>query len=163
MKCCKRSFQPHKLSKQLFKIDERMKRKFNLSKSIGIAKEHNQAQAAAAPAARLSKSELAAQVDEQIKPQGEQKAKPAAKKSLPKKRNRKPITDIFSTTAEDADLLKTLVQRAEKVGTLSNKSEVIRAGLRALDSLPNDQFSKVLLSVPRARPGRPRQSLDRDQ
>ena len=112
------------------------------------------------PTKRPSVAELAARVDGKLeKPVAPvAAAKPKAKAPTPARRS-KPTLDSYSCTKEDLQRLQELVQRALKVGTPTNKSEVIRAGLIALAGLPNQEFSKMLLKVPRLKTGRPAASI----
>mgnify|MGYP000916167889 CR=1 FL=1 len=107
------------------------------------------------PPKRPSVAELAARVDGKLEkpPAPAAVAKPKAPPA-PARRS-KPTLDSYSCTKEDLQRLQGLVQRALKVGTPTNKSEVIRAGLIALAELPNAEFSRMLLKVPRLKTGRP--------
>lgn len=137
-------------------------KKMDLSKTLAAAKTQSQQQFASPAPERPSKSELAARTDSALQARTATKqAKPRAKPAKPIKRV-KSIREIFSYSATDAALLQSLIQRAGRVGTLSNKSEVIRAGLVALEKLTDDNFSKTLQAVPRLKPGPPKQTEKQD-
>ena len=135
-------------------------KKMNLTKGLEAAKAHSQQQQAGIPPSRPSKSELAARVDTGITEQrtSRQPAKPKPK-AKPIKRVQS-IREIFSYSSDDATRLLRLIQRAARLGTLSNKSEVVRAGLIALDKMTDDQLATVLKTVPRMKPGRPKQTAE---
>lgn len=131
--------------------------KSRLSQSLKQSASAEQQRFTAEPALpqRPSVAELAARVDGKLE-KSPAPAKPASPrpKAAPARRN-KPTLDTYSCTKDDVQRLQSLVQRALKVGTPTNKSEVIRAGLLALSELPNTEFSKMLLKVPRLKAGRP--------
>ena len=134
----------------------------NLTKGLDAAKAHSERQQAnfSPPTSRPSKSELAARVDTGISERRavQQPAKPK-QKAKPIKRVQS-IREIFSYSSDDATRLLGLIQRAARLGTLSNKSEVVRAGLLVLDKMTDDQLATVLKTVPRMKPGRPKQTAE---
>lgn len=129
----------------------------DLSKTLAAARTHSQQQYASPVPERPSKSDLAARTDTALQARNAGIPKPAKPKPKPIKRV-KSIREIFSYSAEDAALLQRLMKRAGRVGAGSNKSEVIRAGLIALENLSDDNFSKTLTAVPRLKPGPPKQT-----
>jgi hypothetical protein len=133
-------------------------KKMDLSKTLAAARTHSEQQFASPVPERPSKSDLAARTDTALKARTTPAPKPVARlKAKPIKRV-KSIREIFSYSAEDAALLQRLMKRAARTGTLSNKSEVIRAGLFALEKLSDDNFTKTLTAVPRLKPGPPKQT-----
>jgi Arc/MetJ-type ribon-helix-helix transcriptional regulator len=64
------------------------------------------------------------------------------------------IRDTFSMPPDDHKLIEQLRVRAAREGRNTNKSEVIRAGLRALDSLQSAQLVELLEGLERVKPGR---------
>ena len=127
-------------------------KKMNLAKSLATAQTHSQAQFAGP--SRPSKAELAARAEKGVAARAKKQA--AKPKHQPIKRVQS-IREIFSYSADDAARLQRLIKRAARIGALSNKSEVVRAGLRALDALSDEQLLKALQAVPRLKPGRPKQ------
>jgi plasmid stability protein len=64
------------------------------------------------------------------------------------------IRDTFSMPPDDHKLIEQLRVRAAREGRNTNKSEVIRAGLHALDSLQSAQLVELLEGLERVKPGR---------
>lgn len=128
-------------------------KKMNLAKSLAAAQTHSHAQFAGP--ARPSKTELAARAEKGV---AARKASPAAKPKAKSIKRVQSIREIFSYSADDATRLQRLITRAARIGQLANKSEVVRAGLRALDNLSDEQLTKALQAVPRLKPGRPKQT-----
>jgi len=128
-------------------------KKMNLAKSLATAQTHSQAQFAGQ--GRPSKAELAARTEKGVA--ARTKSPVAKPKAKPIKRVQS-IREIFSYSADDAARLERLIKRAARIGQLSNKSEVVRAGLQALDGLSDEQLIKALQAVPRLKPGRPKQT-----
>src|SRR5262245_25965065 len=133
-------------------------KKMDLSKTLAKAATHSQQQFANPAPARPSKSELAARTETALRERSAPRtAAPKPKKTKPIKRV-KSIREIFSYSANDAELLQKLIKRAGRIGSLSNKSEVIRAGLIALEKLSDDNFHDTLKAVSKLKPGPPKQT-----
>lgn len=64
------------------------------------------------------------------------------------------VRDTFSMPPGDHGLIEKLRTRAAKTGRNTSKSEVIRAGLVALDNLNTAQLVEVLDRLERVKPGR---------
>lgn len=129
--------------------------KSHLSKTLKLSDAAEQQRFAPEPAQpkRPSVAELAARVDGKL---DQSPASAPRLKAKPKPvRRSKPTLDSYSCTKEDINRLQQLVTRALKVGTPTNKSEVIRAGFIALAAMGDAEFSKTLLKVPRIKTGRP--------
>lgn len=131
-------------------------KKMDLSKTLVAAKAHSEQQFTSPVPERPSKSDLAARMETAL--QTRSAPKPAAKPKVKPTKRVQSIREIFSYSADDAALLERLIKRAGRVGAGSNKSEVIRAGLLALEKLSDDNFSKTLTSVPRLKPGPPKRT-----
>jgi hypothetical protein len=67
----------------------------------------------------------------------------------------KVVRDAFSFPPTDHARIKAIVQDALKSALAVNKSEVVRAGLIALQQLPADKRHALLASVEKMKPGRP--------
>ena len=67
----------------------------------------------------------------------------------------KVVRDAFSFPPADHARIKAIVQDALKSALAVNKSEVVRAGLIALQQLPADKRHALLASVEKMKPGRP--------
>jgi len=70
--------------------------------------------------------------------------------------NPRVIRDTFSMPVGDYELLDLLKARALGLGIAINKSELIRAGLRLLNELPESDFRKSITRVDKVKPGRPK-------
>lgn len=64
------------------------------------------------------------------------------------------VRDTFSMPPGDHGLIEQLRVRAAREGRNTNKSEVVRAGLRALACLPPAQLMELLEGLERIKPGR---------
>lgn len=69
----------------------------------------------------------------------------------------KVIRDAFSMPEDDHALFEQLITRAATKGALTNKSELVRAGLHALNNMPDNQFLKALQAIEKIKTGRPAQ------
>ena len=67
----------------------------------------------------------------------------------------KVIRDGFSMPASDQQLIQDIRIKSLKLGVDTNKSEIVRAGLRALMDLPDSKLTTLLKSVPKIKTGRP--------
>ena len=75
---------------------------------------------------------------------------PASKRKKPKL-----VRDGFTMPEPDYALLATLKKRALQAGREVKKSELLRAGLRALAAMPEAAYLGALEGVERIKPGRP--------
>jgi hypothetical protein len=67
----------------------------------------------------------------------------------------KVIRDSFTIPDGEYELISKIKKRCMKAGIGANKSEVLRAGLAALDSMPDKELAKLFESLPRVKTGRP--------
>jgi hypothetical protein len=67
----------------------------------------------------------------------------------------KVIRDSFTIPGDEYELISRIKKRCMKAGVSANKSEVLRAGLAALDALPDRELAKVFESLARVKTGRP--------
>lgn len=67
----------------------------------------------------------------------------------------KVVRDAFSFPTADHARIKAIIQDALKAALAINKSEVVRAGLIALQQLPLEKRHALLASVEKMKPGRP--------
>jgi len=65
------------------------------------------------------------------------------------------IRDAFTLPEDDYEMISKLRLRAGKQGVLVTKSEVIRAGLRAMNEMGDEALKEVLEGVERLKTGRP--------
>ena len=82
-------------------------------------------------------------------------AKPA-KADKPKKP--KLVRDSFTIPKTEYAVLDELKQRAAKLGAPAKKSEVLRAGIKALAAMDNVDYLTALAAVPAIKTGRPAKS-----
>ena len=81
-------------------------------------------------------------------------AKPAVQKLL-KAKKLKLVRDSFAMPKLEYHVLEELKLRSGKLGNSIKKSELIRAGIKALASLPDSIFLAALKAVPTIKTGRP--------
>lgn len=67
----------------------------------------------------------------------------------------KVIRDSFTIPGDEYELISQIKKRCMKVGVSANKSEVLRAGLAALNAMPDRELTKVFESLSRVKTGRP--------
>ena len=85
-------------------------------------------------------------------------AKPAAKPAAvkpPKAKKPKMVRDSFTIPKPEYDVLDVLKLRAAKLGNPVKKTELIRAGVKAIAALSDAAFKQALLAVPSLKTGRP--------
>jgi len=78
---------------------------------------------------------------------------PAAKADKPKKP--KLVRDSFTIPKTEYAVLDELKQRAAKLGAPAKKSEVLRAGIKALAQMSDVAFQSAMAAVPAIKTGRP--------
>lgn len=81
-------------------------------------------------------------------------AQPAAAKT-PKAKKPKMVRDSFTIPKPEYDVLDVLKLRAAKLGNPVKKTELIRAGVKAIAALSDAAFKQALLAVPSLKTGRP--------
>ena len=86
---------------------------------------------------------------------GKAKAKDKDKDKAEKDRKPKLVRDSFTIPKAEYAVLEALKQRAAQAGAPAKKSEVLRAGIKALASLTDDAFLAALAAVPSLKTGRP--------
>jgi hypothetical protein len=65
------------------------------------------------------------------------------------------VRDSFTMPIEDYERIGALKERCIGLGVAMKKSELLRAGLAALDRLPDKSLAQVIASVERVKTGRP--------
>jgi hypothetical protein len=86
-------------------------------------------------------------------------AKSTGKKADPtfaEKANSKVIRDSFSMIENDYALIATLKARCLKLGLSVNKSQILRAGLNALDGMSDKNLTDSIKNLAEVKTGRPR-------
>jgi hypothetical protein len=67
----------------------------------------------------------------------------------------KVIRDSFTMPVADYELIGVLKQRCIGLGLAMKKSELLRAGLAALRSLPDEGLARIVMAVESVKTGRP--------
>ena len=80
----------------------------------------------------------------------------AAKPAKPKKD--KLVRDSFTIPKSEYLVIDALKQRAAKLGIPAKKSELMRAGIKALAAMAEAAFATALKNVPAIKTGRPRKA-----
>lgn len=65
------------------------------------------------------------------------------------------IRDTFSMPHTDYQLIAELLERSPAMAARSTKSEIVRAGLKVLHNMDDEDLSQVLTQVRRLKTGRP--------
>jgi len=68
------------------------------------------------------------------------------------------VRDSFTIPKTEYSVLDDLKQRAAKLGQPAKKSELLRAGIKALAAMSDAALQAALASVPAIKTGRPSQS-----
>lgn len=92
------------------------------------------------------------------KAEAQQPAKPIAKvlaEKASKQKKPKLVRDSFTIPKAEYSVLDDLKQRAIKIGNPAKKSELLRAGIKALASMTDAAFKSALIAVPTIKTGRP--------
>ncbi|MEY2729908.1 MAG: hypothetical protein RL584_1034, partial [Pseudomonadota bacterium] len=101
-----------------------------------------------APAAKPPKADKAAKAD---------KAEKASKAEKPARKD-KLIRDSFTMPESDFERIASVKQRALQFQHVAKKSEVLRAGLAALQGLSDAQLRAILEGLPVIKTGRPKKA-----
>lgn len=86
---------------------------------------------------------------------GRGKSSPRAEPPLSSNGADKVIRDSFTIPKEEYELISRIKKRCMKAGVSANKSEVLRAGLAALEAMPDKDLANLLGKLPRVKTGRP--------
>ncbi len=90
---------------------------------------------------------------------GAKAAKPAAAAPVPvavAKPKHKLVRDSFTIPKSEYVVLEALKLRAAKLGRPTKKSEVLRAGVGALDAMSDKAFLAAIVAIPSIKTGRPK-------
>lgn len=80
--------------------------------------------------------------------------KPAASAKPDKPRKDKLLRDSFTIPKSEYAVLEALKQRSTRLGGRVKKSELLRAGIKALAAMPDAAFATALTAVPAIKTGR---------
>ncbi len=103
--------------------------------------------------AKAAKAPAKAPVKAPARPKATVQTGAAPKAEKPKKP--KLVRDSFTIPKGEYVVLEELKQRAAKLGQPAKKSEVLRAGVKALAALADEAFGAALRAVPAVKTGRP--------
>jgi hypothetical protein len=85
--------------------------------------------------------------------------KPAAKAAAaPAKTKQKLVRDSFTIPKSEYTVLGELKQRAVQLARPAKKSELLRAGINALNAMADSAFLAALRAVPSLKTGRPKEA-----
>ena len=70
----------------------------------------------------------------------------------------KVIRDSFTMPVTDRDLISTIKKRCMRAGIDTNKSEILRAGLAALDNMNDKELTVLFEGLTKVKTGRPQQA-----
>lgn len=82
-------------------------------------------------------------------------AKPAKEAKADKAKKPKLLRDSFTIPKTEYAVIELLKQRAARLGRPSKKSEVLRAGVKALEAMSDAAFLACVSGVPAIKTGRP--------
>lgn len=101
---------------------------------------------------RFEKAETLLSKEKELAPPNEKKKiKPQIKEKL------KVIRDSFTMPQVDYELIISLKKRSINLGVEITKSEILRAGLKALEQMPEEEFLSKIALVEKIKTGRPKQ------
>jgi hypothetical protein len=83
-------------------------------------------------------------------------AKPEAAAAAPKPPKNKLVRDSFTMPKLEYAVIESLKQRGAQLAKPLKKSEVLRAGVKALAAMSDEQFMAALAAVPAIKTGRPK-------
>lgn len=89
---------------------------------------------------------------------GETKPEKKHKKEKKDGAKLKVVRDSFTMPQTDYDLIPALKEKALKAGLHVKKSELLRAGLRALDALSAAQLKRTMADLEKIKTGRPKKA-----
>lgn len=126
---------------------------------MATAKKTSPASKPASPAAKTpARKAPARQPAAQAAPAVAKPAKPAKPVKADKPRKPKLVRDSFTIPKAEYAVLDELKQRAAKLGAPAKKSEVLRAGIKALAQMSDVAFQSAMAAVPAIKTGRPGKS-----
>lgn len=118
-----------------------------------VAKKPAKTLVKAAPKA-IAKPETKAVAKPKARPSAKATAKPAATKEV-KVKKPKMVRDSFTFPKAEYAVLDALKLRAAQLGSPAKKTELLRAGVKALSALQDTAFLAALKAVPSLKTGRP--------
>ena len=114
-----------------------------------------QARKPAAKPAKPKATVTKAPITKTVKPKAVKKVVPAKAEKIEKPKKPKLVRDSFTIPKAEYLVLDELKQRAAKLTRPAKKSELLRAGIKALAALSDAAFLTALEQVPAIKTGRP--------
>ncbi len=114
--------------------------------------------AAKSPAAKKPVVKKATVKKSPIKAAAPKPAKPVKVAKPAKVKKPKLVRDSFTIPKDEYVVIDALKTRAGKLGQAIKKSELLRAGVKALAAMSDIQFKAALSNVPTIKTGRPKNS-----
>ena len=108
-----------------------------------------------APQSRVAKKPIRPAT---LKPAPAAPAALAATDTAPPAKKQKLVRDSFTIPKSEYAVLDLLKQRALRLSHPAKKSEILRAGISALNAMSDQAFSTVLDTVPSLKTGRPKKA-----
>ena len=133
------------------------------AKGVVKATAQSKTKRAATPAKPTTKAttkstKTTTKVAAKVKPITKTVARPAAKVAPPKTtklKKPKMVRDSFTFPKDEYGVLESLKMRAAKLGSPAKKTELLRAGIKAIAAMHDAAFIATLKSVPSLKTGRP--------
>ena len=123
-----------------------------------VAKSASTAVVKVAPKTKQSVGAAKAPAKPTVKPTAKPVAKASAKDTPPrpvKLKKPKMVRDSFTFPKDEYAVLDGLKMRAAKLGSPAKKTELLRAGIKAIAAMQDTAFLAALKSVPSLKTGRP--------
>ena len=108
-----------------------------------------------APVAKASKPATGAKAAVSKPAKAKPAAKPANEAKTEKPKKPKMLRDSFTIPKIEYAVIEVLKQRAARLGRPAKKSEVLRAGVKALEAMNDTAFLACVSGVPAIKTGRP--------
>lgn len=83
----------------------------------------------------------------------------SAERKIPRRDVEKVVRDSFTMPQTDYELIATLKNRSLNSGVAATKSEILRAGLLALEQMDETDFLDKIRTIEKIKTGRPKQTI----
>lgn len=114
---------------------------------------------AAKPTARIANKKAVTPIAKSVPAEtSKAPAKTVQTEKQPKTKKPKLVRDSFTIPKDEYQVIDHLKQRSAKLGQAMKKSELLRAGIKLLNSLADGPFKQALAEVPAIKTGRPKKT-----
>ena len=120
------------------------------AKKVALKKAAPRKSAAPVPVKKAVASKKSSPLQQAVKP-----AKPLKPAKVAKVKKPKMVRDSFTMPKDEYAVIDSLKLRGGKLGQAVKKSELLRAGIKALAAMSDIQFKAALSNVPTIKTGRP--------